>query len=158
MPVVTFDHFCVCGWNRIMLSFRWHLFSSFFTCLLFVFWYVIKQNLGFLLKFPNAIVCWHEMQATDFVCFQITKWMKKHEQNRQKRTSPFLCFAKENHPQESEDEAETPVQFGRSKVLNLSSSNYFYFSSRVPALPSSFRKKHLNSLLVKFVRNSKVPF
>ena len=47
--------------------------------------------------------------------------MKKHEQNRQKRTSPFLCFAKENCPQESEDEAETPVQFGRTKVLNLSS-------------------------------------
>ena len=75
--------------------------------------------------------------------------MKKHEQNRQKRTSPFLCFAKENCPQESEDEAKTPVQFGRTKVLNLSSSNYFYFS---------FRKKHLNSLLLKFVRNSKVPF
>ena len=65
------------------------------------------------------------MQATDFICSQITKWAKKHEQNRQKRTSPFLCFAKENCPQESEDEAETPVQFGRTKVLNLSSSNYF---------------------------------
>ena len=98
------------------------------------------------------------MQATDFICSQITKWVKKHEQNRQKRTSPFLCFAKENCPQESEDEAETLVQFGRTKVLNLSSSNYFYFSPRVPALPSSFRKKHLNSLLLKFVRNSKVPF
>ena len=36
-------------------------------------------------------------------------------------------------------------------------ANYFYYSSRVPALPSSFRKKHLNSLLLKFVRNSEVP-
>ena len=61
------------------------------------------------------------METTDSICFQITKWVKKHEQNRQKRTSPFLCFAKENYPLESEDEAETPVQFGRTKVLNLSS-------------------------------------
>ncbi|CAH3130589.1 unnamed protein product [Porites lobata] len=92
-------------------------FLSFIYSFVYLFIFIFLLMQAFLHQLnPKALLPHLESEKAQKLERKITKWMKKHEQNRQKRSSPFLCFARENCPQESEDEAETPVQFGRTKA------------------------------------------
>jgi len=51
-------------------------------------------------------------------CSQINKWMRKYQQNQQRRTSPFLYFAADNSEETEDATDHYQLKFGRSEVLH----------------------------------------
>lgn len=53
-----------------------------------------------------------------YFLFQINKWMRKNQQNQQKRSSPFLYFAADNSGEmENVKTDHDQLKFCRSEVL-----------------------------------------
>lgn len=53
-----------------------------------------------------------------FFCSQINKWMRKKQQNQQKRSSPFLYFAADNSGEMKNVKTDhDQLKFCRSEVL-----------------------------------------